>query len=256
MNYPENLYKYRALNGIAMYTRVKDDIYEDTTCKHPGGHCQIRVKQDGDHWDYVECANEVAHEFEYFHKFGPMDSHFHADKISCMIEVNRYWHGECERKIRRFSEDMANAEQELSTMGLADVTPQKIDEIEFDEILVVVPEGTDKPFNDKVENKVFGKDGLKYLITNGNVHVRDAENSERMDGVCTIDEYDGSYEKTYFVFRSQKAYDAYRNNEAYRSLEKKVSGMSAEIERNKRDMQKYAEEIARLTKEKEVKYGS
>lgn len=34
MNYPENLYKYRALNGIAMYTRVKDDIYEDTTCKH------------------------------------------------------------------------------------------------------------------------------------------------------------------------------------------------------------------------------
>jgi hypothetical protein len=32
--------------------------------------------------------------------------------------------------------------------------------------------------------------------------------------------------------------------------------MSAEIERYKRDMQKYAEEIARLTKEKEVMYGS
>ena len=48
MNYPENMYKYRALNGIAMYTRVKDDIYEDTTCKHPGGPSPHRITHNGD----------------------------------------------------------------------------------------------------------------------------------------------------------------------------------------------------------------
>lgn len=55
------------------------------------------------------------------------------------------------------------------------------------------------------------------------------------------------------IEEAEKAYDAYRNNEAYRSLEKKVNDISAQIERHKRDIQKYADEIARLTKEKEIR---
>lgn len=82
MNYPENLYKYHCGMGAAKYVKVGNDVYEDTTCKHSGPHCRVKVKQVGDHWEHVECVNSTAYEYEDIHKTDSAYNFFYADKIS------------------------------------------------------------------------------------------------------------------------------------------------------------------------------
>lgn len=67
--FPEKLYKHRCCAGDAEYIRIEGNVYEDTTCSHYGGRCRIRVKKVDDHYEFVEPANAITKEYEYFHKY-------------------------------------------------------------------------------------------------------------------------------------------------------------------------------------------
>lgn len=70
------IYKYRSYNGMATYTIIAGvfgvdntlHLY-DTTCTHPGPHCEIEVEmcEDRKCYQFSKALNHSAKEYEYFH---------------------------------------------------------------------------------------------------------------------------------------------------------------------------------------------
>lgn len=214
MNYPENLYKYHPEIGAAKYVKVKDDVYEDTTCRHEGPHCRVKVKQVGDHWEFVECVNFIAYKYEYVHW-----DLYYADKVSC---TTAYYNAIKEARkvsIRETKQKLNSVIKELSEKKVVQLSPQDIKDLDFGDELILVDSDTNAVSTAKVGKKVFNKSGLLMLITDSDVEIRNTDTHCSLQGSFTdYDCYDEPIHESFICFTSQKDFDANKNNETIRKL--------------------------------------
>ena len=95
------IYKYRSCNGMATYTIISgvfgvDKILHlyDTTCTHPGPHCEIEVEmcEDRKCYQFSKALNHNAKEYEYFHtleKFWATKEEAYIEALQLSIERRR-----------------------------------------------------------------------------------------------------------------------------------------------------------------------
>lgn len=105
------IYKYRSCNGMATYTIISgvfgvDKILHlyDTTCTHPGPHCEIEVEmcEDRKCYQFSKALNHNAKEYEYFHTL----EKFWATKEEAYIEA-------LQLSIKRHHEDIIDNTKRL-----------------------------------------------------------------------------------------------------------------------------------------------
>lgn len=107
----KEVYKYRSCNGMATYTIISGvfgvdktlHLY-DTSCTHPGPHCEIEVKmcENGKCYEFLKALNRTAKEYEYFHTL----EKFWTTKEEAYIEA-------LQLSIERYHKDITNNTKRL-----------------------------------------------------------------------------------------------------------------------------------------------
>lgn len=242
MNYPENLYHSHSGIVAAKYVKVKDDVYEDTTCKHSGPHCQVKVKQVGDHWEFVECVNLTAYEYEYLHW-----DVYYADKISCKTAYYNAMKEAREDSIRETRQKLNGVIKELSEKKVVQLSPQDIKDLDFGDELILVDSDTRAVSNAKVDKKVFDSSGLLMLITDSDVKIRNTDIHCFLQGSFTdYNCYDKLIDKSFICFTSQKDFDANKNNETIRKLKLRRDDLQRSLTNYEGDLRKIEEKLSQL----------
>lgn len=253
MNYPENLYKYHPEIGAAKYVKVKDDVYEDTTCLHEGPHCRVKVKQVGDHWEYVEGDNFIAYKYEDVHKTDSAYNFFYADKISSEAAIYHAKKEMQEESIREIKEELDSVIKELSEKKVVQPTPQDIKDLDFGDELILVDPDTDAVSKTKVDKKVFNKSGLLMLITNSGIEIRNTDTHCSLQGeLIDTDCYGEPIRESFICFTSQKDFYAYKNNEAIKELERRRKGLQRSFTNCERTLRELEEELSQLKQGEKV----
>ena len=232
--FPDELFKYRALNGVGRYRHIEDNIYEDTTCSHSGEHCRIAVKPVEDHWEFGCCVNDSAVEHKYIHEYSSGDSHYYTDVNTPVIKS-------FERHIKKDEEKIADCESKLSNMSEIETTPQRIENFDFEQEVFLIKKNTKDVIVNRIQNKVYGKNGLEYLITESERHIQNSENHDCLTGSF---EYEDEYERIkeeYIGFDSIEARDAYYNNKTYRELVERKQSAQKSLDYLREELQKYKE---------------
>jgi hypothetical protein len=241
---PETLYKYRGMRGIAAYKRIEGNIYEDTTCKHEGDHCRVSVKRVGDHWELGALINESAKEYECFHTTGDLDSQFHETKNAAFRDMISKRIRKHEVYLKQHESELSKMESELASMSEIKERPHDISALNFGDS-VVFPVGT-VCSKTTIELKVFGKDGLAYLLTSEGYKVLNGSDGRSLLLIEDIYNEDGyrmdSRESR--AFFSKDDLDAFNNNEHYRKVKEAVNRfIPQKIEQTKADIQKFKNEL-------------
>ena len=248
MNYPENLYHSHPGMVAAKYVKVKDDVYEDTTCKHPGPHCRVKVKQVGDHWEFVECANLIAYKYEYLHW-----DVYYADKISCTTAYYNAIKEAREVSIREIRQKLNSVIKELSKKKVVQLSLQDIKDLDFGDELLLVDSDTNAVSNAKVDKKVFDKSGLLMLITDSDMEIRNTDTHCSLQGSFTgYDCYDKPIHESFICFTSQKDFDANKNNETIRKLKLRRDDLQRSLTNYERDLRRIEEKLSQLKQGEDV----
>lgn len=113
------IYKYRSYNGMATYTIISGvfgidktlHLY-DTSCTHPGPHCEIEVKicENGRCYEFSKALNRTAKEYEYFHTL----EKFWATKEEAYIEALQL---SIERRYKDITNDTKRLEDEEAKLA-------------------------------------------------------------------------------------------------------------------------------------------
>lgn len=242
MNYPENLYHSHSGMIAAKYVKVKDDVYEDTTCKHSGPHCRVKVKQVGDHWEFVECVNLTAYKYEYLHW-----DFYYADEISCKTAYYNAMKEAREVSIREIRQKLNSVIKELSEKKVVQLSPQDIKDLDFGDELILVDSDTNAVSNAKVDKKVFDKSGLLMLITDSDVEIRNTDTRCSLQGSFTgYDCYYDPIHESFICFTSQKDFDANKNNETIRKLKLRRDDLQRSLTNYEGDLRKVEEKLSQL----------
>lgn len=253
MNYPENLYKYHPEIGAAKYVKVKDDVYEDTTCLHEGPHCRVKVKQVGDHWEYVEGNNFIAYKYEDVHKTDSAYDFFYADKISSEAAIYHAKKEMQEESIREIREELDSVIKELSEKKVIQPTPQDIKDLDFGDELILVDPDTDAVSKTKVDKKVFNKSGLLMLITDSGIEIRNTDTHCSLQGeLIDTDYYREPIRESFICFTSQKDFDAYKNNEAIKALEIRRNDLLRRLPNCERNLREIEAKLSQLKQGEDV----
>lgn len=243
-NFPEELFKYRMLKGLAKYRHIEDNLYEDTTCSgHP--NCIITVKEVDDHFELDELVNDSAKEYSSFHKYAYGDSHFYSEKNAALRFVTNLWIQEYEDKIKTCKTQIKELEKELSeTLPKIKTTPQFIKDLTYgDEIFLL--DSNNKVTTDHIECKVSGKGGVLYLLTEMDCQVRNTGNGEYLKVESRYE--DGFSCENYKGFISRKALEDYRHNKVCSGLEEKLKDKQNNLKHNNDRIVKLKEDLEKFS---------
>ena len=225
--WPSELYKFRGDGGMATYEHIKDDVYKDITCQDHV-HCQIRVKLVDEHYEFVEAINESAKRFCDFHM--PYEStpvpHLYTDKQMVLKSVLEWQIDNSQHKIEKYTKELAETEEKLKKMHRKKLRLQTIDELDFDDEIVIVSSLL-RLVNVKhicITHKVFNKHRVEYLIANGDYEVRNKDSEDFLDVRCNQcdEDCDYNYGKSYYGFCSKKDYDIYCKNQEIDNIEQHI----------------------------------
>lgn len=234
-NWPAELYKFRGSGGMATYKHIENDIYEDMTCQDHA-HCRIRIKPVDEHYEFVEAVNESARRYADFHM--PYDNtpvpHIYTDK-DFVLKMVLEWQIDNNRcKIEKYKNGLAEKEEKLKTMRSKKLRPQTIQQLDFDDEIVIVSSLLRlKDFNKRrITHKVSSKKGVEYLLAGSEYEVRNFKDNNFLDVRCNYydDDYERNVEQTYVGFCSMKDFDAYCNNQDIDEMEKDIRILRASIE--------------------------
>lgn len=243
MNYPDDLYKYRALSGIGHYRHVEGNVYEDTTCKnHP--NCRITVKQNGDHWEFQECVNESARSYRYFHEFCGNDSHFYPDPVSPRVHAYTRCIEHTKKQIETLKASIIELETYFASTPDEEGMPQRIENLELGDKVYTYGYRGDGEI--EVKYKVFGKDGLHHLIAIGGLDILNSEDG----GYLRVYESDPDEgDKEFMGFTSMRARKEYKNHVSYLQKKEQLKSTRDGIAFSERNLKRLNDELKKLLEE-------
>lgn len=231
--WPERLYKFRGLGGVAEYRHTGNGTYQDATCRDHEP-CQITVQPVDDHFEPDVLANESAVKFAEFHR--PYDCplpHLYTDEtpvLRCVLEFQLEHH---RKKVDEYATEMARMLTELSTMKPKELLPQTISRLDYgDEIILLPTLLNQKRYETRtVKYKVFTKDGVDYLMTGDGMTIRDKCDDMFLD--VQYGYYDDDREQwtegSYLGFCSIDDYKAYCHNDSIKEKERSVNCYKSSI---------------------------
>ena len=247
--YPEMLYKYRR-SGLVPYKHIDSNIYEDTTCQNHL-NCRISVMMVGDHFEFEECVNDSAREYECCHKRGTYDTDFYEDKET----ARRVWFQlriDSERcSMEKYIKSAEEEKAELKKMRKKKLRPQSIFRMDFEYPIIIANRDcygyvTSIVREEVIEHKVFGKDGLEYLLTNQESRITDNEHQLFMNVSLLCEDYEGSnYHEGYVAFYSREDYDAYLYNKKIEKLKKSQEAVPRNLAQYEKDIKDLEAEMNR-----------
>lgn len=245
ITYPDELYKYRALDGLATYKHIEDNLYEDTTCREHA-RCRVTVKKDGERYVLDELVNWSAKEYSNMHMPFEGDAYFYTDKESVLRRVLERAKTECETNIEKYRQQLADAENELE-IKVEKPREQTIERMNYGAELVLLRNlYRDETEMSVVKYKVSDKDGLRYLITEERHEVRNTTHGKYME--ATLEWVEEEYEPVvhtdnYFAFCSVQDYEDYKRYAAREELERNVRILQNAIKDNEHRLEEYKEKL-------------
>ena len=238
-NYPSELFRYRALRGMARYRQIEGNLYEDCTCTDHTP-CQITVKPDGDHFVLGKLMNESANRYKYLHQNISSDSDFYDTKDKAMKAVYI-------RHIKSPEESIAKNEKQIEEITALleneqeiEIKAQTLSQLDFGSPIFLLKPNDYRESSDKIERKIFDKDGLWCMQTDGLCNVYDTN-----DNSCLSVVYDngGEDEERWYGFLTAEDRDAFRHNRDYRKKIKALETCKENIEWNNSQIQKLTEAL-------------
>ena len=247
--YPEMLYKFRG-SGLVPYKHIDSNIYEDTTCKNHL-NCRISVKMVGDHFEFEECVNDSAREYDYFHKRLGNDTDFYEDKEAARRAWFQLRIDSERRSMEKYINDVEEEKAELKKMRKKKLRPQSIFRMDFEYPIIIANRDyygdvTSIVREEAIEHKVFGKDGLEYLLTNQESRITDNEHQLFMNVSLLCEDFEGSnYHEGYVAFYSREDYDAYLYNKKIEKLKKSQESVARNLAQYEKDIKELEAEMNR-----------
>jgi len=214
MDYPKELFKYRALRGIARYRQIDGNIYEDTTCKDHT-NCRIRVKAVGDHYEFDVAINDAAKQHKYIHEhLKSMDSYYYTSRKLAYTNIYSTRIMEYVEKVEALAKEVTLMEEKVDTMKRYDVPEQHWENIDFDDEIYVLRKKDNLEGSDRIRLKIFDKHGLRTFETERGLKL-DENYPDHL--VLNKMNYDGDYpcDEAWYGFTTKEARDAYKNNLVY-----------------------------------------
>lgn len=239
-NFPEFLYKYRALgmSGLITYKHIEDNIYEDTSCSDHV-NCRIAVVEVGDHYEFLQPMNDSARKHEGFHKAILGDTHYYADSKAPMRVTIERWIREKTGELNEKLGNLHHFESQVHDKG--QIKPVKLD-LPFATTIYMSDE---KKTQCKVLEKVYNKDGLAYLVTTFGYRVYADHDGIRVK-YLTYDEYDNEVTAECRGFLEPEQLDTYLDNlyvenmiQIAKKSREKVEKLKQRIEELKASLVKY-----------------
>lgn len=231
----KEVYKYRTCNGMATYTIISgifgvDKILHlyDTSCTHPGPHCEIEVKmcENGKCYEFLKALNRTAKEYEYFHKL----EKFWATKEEAYIEVLQSnierQHEEITNNTRRLKEE----ETKLANMQKKEVNYLTSNMAKINATCYLKTEGSTRI----IGIISFDDDTIGYL-TDNNYSDEDRYDSYEGDRIILIKKENRiETERGDVVFVSFTDFDNYKENLAIERIITSINTYKKSIECSKR----------------------
>ena len=160
--------------------------------------------------------------------------HIYTDKDFVLKMVLEWQIDDSQRKIEKYKNGLAEKEEKLKTMQQKKLRPQTIQQLDFDDEIVIVSSLLRlKDFNkQRITHKVSSKQGVEYLLAGSEYEVRNFKDNNFLDVRCNYydDDYERNVEQTYVGFCSMKDFDAYCNNHDIDEMEKDIRILRASIE--------------------------
>lgn len=220
----KEVYKYRSYNGMATYTIISgvfgvDKILHlyDTSCTHPGPHCEIEVKmcENGKCYEFSKALNRTAKEYEYFHTL----EKFWTTKEEAYIEALQLSIERCYKDITNDTKRLEDEEAKLANKQKKEVkyfTPDmaKINAtcyLETDGLISII--GT-----------ILFADNTTGYLTDSNYLGEDRYDSYEGDRIILIKKENSiETERGDKVFASSTDFENYKENLAIERIIKNIS---------------------------------
>lgn len=217
------IYKYRSYNGMANYTIIAGvfgvdntlHLY-DTTCTHPGPHCEIEVEmcEDKKCYQFSKALNHSAKEYEYFHtleKFWATKEEAYIEALQ--ISIKRH-HEDITDNTRRLEED----EAKLAGMQKNEVQYFTPDMVKINATCYLKTDGLTR-----IIGIISFADNTTGYLTDNNYLDEDRYDSYGGDRIILIEKENRiETERGDVVFVSSTDYDNYKENLAIERIIKSI----------------------------------
>lgn len=226
------IYKYRSYNGMATYTIISGvfgidktlHLY-DTSCTHPGPHCEIEVKiyENGKCYEFSKALNRTAKEYEYFHTL----EKFWVTKEEAYIEALQL---SIERRYKDITNDTKRLEDEEAKLANKQKKEVKYFTSDMAKINATCYLETDG-FTRIIGIISFADNTTGYL-TDNNYLDEDRYDSYGGDRIILVEKENRiETERGDVVFVSSTDYDNYKENLAIERIIKSIDMYKKSIDR-------------------------
>jgi hypothetical protein len=219
----KEVYKYRSCNGMATYTIISGvfgvdktlHLY-DTSCTHPGPHCEIEVKmcENSRCYEFSKALNWTAKEYDYYHKLEKFWTTKEEAYIEALqISIKRH-HEDITDNTRRLEED----EAKLAGMQKNEVQYFTSDMAKIGATCYLEIDGVTR-----IIGTILFEDGTTGYLTDNNYLDEDRYDSYGGDRIILIEKENRiKTEKGDVAFVSKTDFDNYKGNFKIERLIKSV----------------------------------
>jgi len=233
----KEVYKHRTCNGMVTYNIISgvfgvDSILHlrDTSCTHPGPHCEIEVVmcEDGKCYEFSKPLNWTAEEHISFHRL----EKFWATKEEAYIEALQL---NVERDCKYIADDLKHLEEEEAK--LADMQEKEVRYFTSD----MAKMGANCYLKTDGQTRIIGiisfEDGTSGYLTDNNYLDDDRFDSYGGDRIILVERKNRiETERGDVVFVSKTDFDNHKGNNAIEKVKKSINVYKKSIERSEREI--------------------
>ena len=233
----KEVYKHRTCDGMATYNIISGVFgvdstlhLRDTSCTHPGPHCEIEVVmcEDGKCYEFSKALNWTAEEHICFHKL----EKFWATKEEAYIEALQL---NIERSRKYIADDLKHLEEDEAK--LADMQEKDVRYFTTDMAKVGAScyLGTDGMT--RIIGTILFEDGTSGYLTDNNYLDEDRFDSYGGDRIILIEKENRIVtERGDAAFVSKIDFDNRKGNNAVEKIKKSINIHKKSIERAEREI--------------------
>ena len=233
----KEVYKHRTCDGMATYNIISGVFgvdstlhLRDTSCTHPGPHCEIEVVmcEDGKCYEFSKALNWTAEEHICFHRL----EKFWVTKEDAYIEALQL---NIERSRKYIADDLKHLEEDeakLAGMEEKEVRYFTTDMAKMGATCYLETDGTTR-----IIGTISFENGTTGYLTDNNYLDEDRFDAYGGDRIILIEKENRiETERGDVAFVSKADFDNYRANSAVERVKKSINIHKKSIERSEREI--------------------
>lgn len=233
----KEVYKHRTFDGMVTYNIISGVFgvdstlhLRDTSCNHPGPHCEIEVvmSEDGKCYEFSKALNWTAEEHIYFHrleKFWATKEEAYIEALQLNIERHRKYIAD---DLKRLEED----EAKLAGMQEKEVRYFTSDMAKIGATCYLETDGSTR-----IIGAISFEDGTTGYLTDNNYLDEDRFDSYGGDRIILVERENGiETERGDVAFVSNTDFYNYKENYDVERIKKSINVHKKSIERSEREI--------------------